>query len=272
MTDFQIPDFSAALKNALAEDIGSGDITTNAIIPSDTLGEFVFVAREDLRLCGLPIMQEIFKTCDVELIASECDALKAGAKILKIKGNTRYILTHERVALNFLQHLSGIATITAKYVAELAGTNTKILDTRKTTPGLRALEKYAVRVGGGENHRMGLYDMVMIKDNHIAAAGGIATAIEIAKKQNVRVEIECDTLAQVEEALRANPDIIMLDNMNLQEMRSAVKLVNGAVKLEASGGVTLQRVRKIAETGVDYISTSKITQSANSVDIALDSI
>ncbi len=273
-----------------AEDIGAGDVTCNAVIPADVVGKYIFRTREEITFCGADILSAAFTK--IKITAKDSDVLKAGATIAEIDGNVREILAKERVVLNLLQHLCGIATETAKYVAAVSGTKAKILDTRKTLPGLRALEKYAVKCGGGQNHRMGLYDMVMIKDNHIRAAGGITAAVAKAKKytlahpaldagshaetpdrvRGVRmlVEVECDSLEQVREALSAGADIIMADNMDIPQLQEVVKLVNGKVPVEASGNVSLETVRQIAEAGVDFISTSKITMSARAVDIGLD--
>ena len=263
-------DFSKIIDQALAEDIGAGDITSNSVIPEDATGRFAFTAREEMVICGLSLLEYIFP--EVSLLAQDSDRLQADDVIAEIEGNVRDILSKERVALNFLQHLSGIATITAQYVATLANDECKILDTRKTTPGLRVLEKYAVKCGGGENHRMGLYDMVLIKDNHIQAAGGVSKAIAAGKTTGLKVEIECDTLEQVAEAVEAKPDIIMLDNFAFTDIEEAVDIIDGRAKVEVSGGVMLENVRRISKTGVDFISTSKITQAAPAMDIGLDEV
>lgn len=253
---------------ALQEDVGAGDATSQAIIPADAVGSFAFVAREEMVLCGVQIAK--FLLPNLQILAHDGQRLQVGEAIAKISGNVRQILQAERVALNFLQHLSGIATLTSKYVAEIAHTQTQIFDTRKTTPCLRELEKYAVRCGGGQNHRMRLDDMVLIKDNHISAAGGIAVAVAKARGTGLPIMLEVDNLQQLEQAIAAKPDYIMLDNFSLSDLRQAVQMVGGQIPLEASGGVNLQTVRAIAETGVQRISTSKITQGAPAVDIGLD--
>lgn len=268
------------IEAALQEDVGQGDITSQAVIAADAEAAFVFSAREDMVICGLQVAAEILSQAQPALFFEEKykdgDKLKAGAEIAILRGNVREILKFERVVLNFLQRLSGISTLTAKFVTEACNTNAKILDTRKTTPGWRDLEKYAVRCGGGENHRMRLDDMVLIKDNHIVAAGGIRAAVDKAraymssKNSEIKIELEVDTIEQLHEAIAVQPDIIMLDNFSLENLSDAVKLIAGKIPLEASGGVNLQTVRAIAQTGVDRISTSKITQSAPAVDIGLD--
>lgn len=260
------------VKNALAEDLGeAGDITSNAVIPADAVGKYAMEAREEMVFAGLMIL-ESFDKLEIEVKIADGDKLAAGDVIAEISGNVREILRIERVALNFLQHLSGIATETAKYVSKLASDEVALLDTRKTTPGLRELEKYAVRCGGGKNHRMGLYDMVMIKDNHIEAAGGISAAIKAGKATGLRVEIECDTLKQVAEAASENPDVIMLDNFEIKNIEKAIDIVSGRAEIEVSGGVNLESIRRISKTGVNYISTSKITQGSKAVDIGLDEL
>ncbi len=268
----------------LAEDIGSpesgGDVTSAAVIPADASLKAAMTARQDMTVAGLPVAAEIFKRLDpdarAEMLVKDGDTLSAGDVMMRVEGNARALLAGERAALNIVQHLSGIATLTRHYVEAIAGTDTTLLDTRKTTPLLRQLEKYATRMGGARNHRMGLYDAILIKDNHIAVAkglaeSGVAAAVKAAKAaSDLAVEVECDTLAQVGDALQAGADRLLLDNMNLDDLRSAVELVGGRVKLEASGGVTLETIREIAETGVNYISVGRITQSAPAVDIGLD--
>ena len=264
------------ITRVLAEDIGPGDWTTLCAVPKDHTLSVSMNAREGLVVAGIEITADFFKrlddTLEIKVLVKDGDAIKAGASMMTIKGKARPILTAERAALNVLQHLSGIATLTAKYVRELEGTGTILLDTRKTIPGLRKLEKYATTCGGAENHRIGLYDAILIKDNHIAAAGGIAEAIRGAKALNkeIPIETECDTLEQLEIALDEGIDLVLLDNMTLDQLRQAVKIARGKCKIEASGRVNLKTIRAIAETGVEYISTSKITQSAPAVDIGLD--
>jgi nicotinate-nucleotide pyrophosphorylase (carboxylating) len=259
----------------LAEDIGSGDVTSEAVIPAGSSLKAAMAAREDLTVAGLSMAAEIFKRLDpdvrIEILAAEGMALNATDVMMEIAGDARALLTGERAALNLVQHLSGIATLTRTYVNIIAGTGATLLDTRKTTPLLRALEKYATRMGGARNHRMGLYDAILIKDNHIAVAGGVVEAVAAAKAaSDLAVEVECDTLEQVEDALAGAADRLLLDNMSLDHLNAAVALVAGKVPLEASGGVTLATIREIAQTGVEYISVGRITQSAPAVDIGLD--
>lgn len=265
----------AFINAVLAEDIGSGDVTSEAVIPADAALKAAMVAREDLTVAGLPVAAEIFRRLDpdarIEILTAEGAALNATDVMMQVEGNARALLAGERAALNIVQHLSGIATQTRTYVSVIAGTAATLLDTRKTTPLLRSLEKYATRQGGAENHRMGLYDAILIKDNHIAIAGGVAATVKAAKDASeLPVAVECDTLEQVEDALQAGADRLLLDNMNLDDLRSAVVSAGGRVKLEASGGVTLDTIPEIAETGVDYISVGRVTQSAPAVDIGFD--
>jgi nicotinate-nucleotide pyrophosphorylase (carboxylating) len=269
------------VRAALAEDIGAGDITTETAIPSDQRAEACIIAKEPCVVAGLPLVKEVFLQIDravvVKSLADEGDIVEQGARVCILTGPARGILTGERTALNFLQRLSGIATLTRRFVDEIAGSKARILDTRKTTPTLRILEKYAVAMGGGINHRMGLYDAVMIKDNHRAilarlgpkALGDAAGAVRQAHV-NAPIIIEADSLEQVEEALAAGADHILLDNMTPDELREAVALVGGRAKTEASGGVTLNTVRAIAATGVDYISVGALTHSARAVDFSLE--
>ncbi|HEV3242184.1 MAG TPA: carboxylating nicotinate-nucleotide diphosphorylase [Methyloceanibacter sp.] len=266
-----------AVATALQEDLGqAGDITTDAIIPASASADAEIVARKPGVIAGLDLAAASFKTLDpdAQFVAEVADGTKvaAGARIARVQGRTRALLSAERVALNFLGHLSGIATLTATYVAAVNGTKARIACTRKTTPGLRALEKYAVRAGGGMNHRFGLYDAVLVKDNHIAGAGGLAPALTQLRARTghlVKIEVEVDTLDQLDEALHFPIDAVLLDNMDLATLKKAVALVNGRVATEASGGVTLETVRKIAETGVDLISVGALTHSAPVLDLAL---
>lgn len=267
------------VRAALAEDVGAGDITTETAIPAELRASAVILAKEPCVVAGLPLVEATFAElrAGVTLLAGEGDAVQAGTRVCRIEGSARAILTGERTALNFLQRLSGIATLTREFVEAVAGTKTQILDTRKTTPTLRLLEKYAVAVGGGTNHRMGLYDAVMIKDNHrvvLARLGAqaLTNAVAAARRQrpDVYVVIEADTLKQVEEALAAGANHILLDNMTPDELRAAVKLVAGRAKTEASGGVRLANAREIALTGVDYISVGALTHSARAVDFSLE--
>lgn len=266
-----------AVENALREDLGdAGDITTLACVPHDAITKASIVARNAGVISGLSLAWEAFQITGASFLdfkKHDVSAVAAGDVIAEIEGPAHSILTAERVALNFLGHLSGIATATAALVDAVKGTDAKIVCTRKTTPGLRALEKYAVRCGGGYNHRFGLYDAVMIKDNHIAAVGGIQKAIEACRKSvghMVKIEVEIDGLDQLDAALSGDADIIMLDNMSTNDMRKAVEITNGHAVLEASGNVTVETVRAIAETGVDVISSGWITHSAPTLDLGLD--
>ena len=269
------------VRAALAEDVGAGDITTETAIPSDQRAEACIIAKESCVVAGLSLFEEVFAQIDRAIVAKslvgEGDFVEKGTRVCVLSGPARGILTGERTALNFLQRLSGIATLTRQFVDEIAGTKARILDTRKTTPTLRALEKYAVAVGGATNHRMGLYDAVMIKDNHRAILDrlgpkALGDAVATARKNhpNAPIIVEADTLEQVEEALAAGANHILLDNMTPDELREAVALVAGRAKTEASGGVTLKTVRAIAQTGVDYISVGALTHSARAVDFSLE--
>ena len=267
-----------AVKAALEEDLGrAGDITSQSTIPPEAVAKATLVSRDDGVIAGIPLVCAAFRALDTEIAVTpevtDGDTISPGHVLARIAGNARAVLSAERVALNFLMHLSGIATLTAAYVARIEGTGARICCTRKTLPGLRALEKYAVRCGGGSNHRFGLDDAVLIKDNHIAIAGGVKQAIEAARTfcgHLVKIEVEVDTLDQFEEALSAHPDAILLDNMTLDDIRAAVARNEGRIALEASGNVDLSTVRAIAETGVGYISTSKITMAAQALDVGLD--
>jgi nicotinate-nucleotide pyrophosphorylase (carboxylating) len=261
----------------LTEDIGYCDLTVQVMIEPDEVGNFLMNAREPMIVSGIEVAMRVFKrydpTLDVVLCAKDSDKVEKGAVLLKVKGLARSVLTAERTALNIAQRMSGIANETARYVAAIAGTKARLIDTRKTTPGLRMLEKHAVTSGGGLNHRLGLDNGVMIKDNHIAVCGSIAAAVGRARKKLpvlTKLEVECDSLGQVQEAIEASVDVIMLDNMSVADMTKAVGIIAGRAKVEASGGIRIETIRPIAETGVDYISTSKITQAASAVDIGLD--
>ena len=275
---FRLPgfDLDAFVRSTLAEDLGEGgDITSAAVIPSDARFAGVMDARQAMVVAGLPIARAFFQAldpdCVVEAMIEEGDAVGAGTDLMRIEGRARALLTAERAALNTLQHLSGIATLTRAYAEAIAGTGATLLDTRKTIPGLRRLEKYATRLGGAENHRMGLWDAAMIKDNHVAVAGGVGEAVARAVRTGiVRIIVEVDRLDQIEPALAAGATHLLLDNMDAAMLRSAVELVAGRVPTEASGGVTLDTIRARAETGVTYISVGRITQSAPAVDIGLD--
>ena len=270
-----------AVQLALAEDVGSGDVTTLATVPENALARAVMKTREPLVPAGLALAEaaflELSPGAKIELLAKDGQSVKQGRDLLRVEGAARAILSAERVALNFVQRLSGVATLTAQFVEAIKGTRARILDTRKTTPGWRRLEKYAVTCGGGHNHRIGLYDMVLIKDNHLAALrnespNAVAAAVQRARAQypQLKIEVEADTLDQVEQAVAAGADFVLLDNMNLIQLRLAVQQAKGRSQTEASGGVNLASVRAIAETGVDFISVGALTHSARAVDIGLD--
>lgn len=264
------------LIRAIKEDIGNGDLTTNICISDDSESEGLLIAKEPGILCGTAIVEEVYNILDnevnIEFNYQDGDALAKGDIIGMIWGKTKSILSGERVALNFLQHLSGIATTTRKYVDIVGDTDTKIVDTRKTTPGLRVLEKYAVTIGGGYNHRFGLYDGIMIKDNHIIGAGGIKKACELARSSiphTLKIEVEVSNIDEVEEALSCGADIIMLDNMSLEDMSQAVRVIDGRAIIEASGNMGDRDVREIAAIGVNIISIGAITNSVKNMDISL---
>jgi nicotinate-nucleotide pyrophosphorylase (carboxylating) len=267
-----------AVKAALKEDLGqAGDITSDATVPADAQGEAAIVTRQDGVIAGLDLAEAAFKALDPEVrfkrIVDDGGRVAAGGTIAQVSGKTRALLTGERTALNFLNRLSGIATMTAAFVEAVDGTRVRIACTRKTTPGLRAFEKYAVRAGGGVNHRFGLYDAVLVKDNHIAAAGGLENALErlgARMRHLVKLEVEVDSLDQLEAALKFPIDAVLLDNMDVGTLKRAVHLVGGRVLTEASGGVTLDNVREIALTGVDLISVGALTHSPRNLDSSLD--
>ncbi len=267
------------IETALAEDIGSGDVTTMAIADKNDEGDAEIIAKENLVVAGILIAEAVFKTIDAKIeftaLVEDGDNVKKGATITTVSGRISAILTGERVALNFLQRLSGIATLTSRFVNNVKSFKVKILDTRKTTPGLRVLEKYAVRMGGGFNHRFGLCDGVLIKDNHIVAVGSVAEAVFRAREntnKNLLIEVETKNLDEVKEAIIAGADVIMLDNMKPAVMRQAVKIIGKTALIEASGGVNLKNVRAIAETGVDFISVGALTHSARAVDISMEMV
>jgi len=262
---------------ALDEDLGPGDVTSRACVPADRRAEGYFLAKSPGVLSGLYVAEEVFRQVDgsvvFEAFFAEGDDFTPGDRLARVEGPARSLLSAERVALNFLQRLCGIATLTRRYVEAVEGTGCKVLDTRKTTPGLRVLEKAAVRAGGGHNHRLALYDGYLIKDNHIIAAGGIAQALEAARRQappTAALEIEVQNFDQLEEALAAGADVIMLDNMTPAEVREAVRRIAGRAKTEASGGISAAEARAYAKAGVDFISAGTLTHSAPAVDISLD--
>ena len=267
----------AAIDAALREDMPDGDITSESVIAAGSRSEAFFLAKEDGVLAGLPVASRVFEKLDPSIIFierfREGSVFHQSDKLARVKGPTIALLKGERTALNFLQRLCGVATATRRFVEAVAGTKTRILDTRKTTPGLRLLEKYAVRTAGGSNHRISLSDMVLIKDNHLRRVGSVSEAVRKARaavKPGIRIEVEAASLLQVREALASGADMIMLDNMPLEQMRQAVAIAAGRVPLEASGNMTLDRVRAVAETGVDYISVGALTHSAKAIDISLE--
>lgn len=261
------------ISSALEEDIGAGDLTTLSTVPPEAQGKGLFRAKRDCIVAGLFLLQKIFSFLDervrVHCLCQDGDRIAKGSVVAEAEGAVRALLMGERTALNFLQRLSGTATLTRRYVDAVKGFPCKIIDTRKTTPGLRTLEKYAVRMGGGTNHRLGLYDAALVKDNHIVAAGSIDQAVKNIRRHApfmARVEVECADLKQVQAALDAGADVIMLDNMGTKEMAEAVRLINKRAWVEASGGITLERLREVAEAGVDFISVGALTHSAPAVD------
>ncbi|RSY89709.1 carboxylating nicotinate-nucleotide diphosphorylase [Sphingomonas koreensis] len=269
---FDLPAFIAA---TLAEDVGAGDVTSAAVIPADAVFTGVMDSRDAIVVAGLPIAAAFFHALDpaveIELLADEGASVAAGSDLMRLRGNARALLTAERAALNTVQHLSGIATMTRGYVERIAGTGATLLDTRKTIPGLRRLEKYATRMGGAQNHRMGLWDAAMIKDNHVAVAGSMEEAVRRAAAAGIgRIIVEVDRVEQIEPALAAGATHLLLDNMDPPTLRGAVTLVGGRVPTEASGGVRLDTIRAIAETGVNFVSVGRLTQSAPAADIGLD--
>lgn len=275
------PEIKEFLKKVLLEDISHRDITTELIIPSESISAAIIKAKEDFILAGIPFVKELFEIYDPQItfnvLKEDGTDIKNGDILAEIRGKTHSILACERTGLNILQRLSGIATLTKKFVMEINGTDCRILDTRKTTPGMRYLEKYAVRTGGGYNHRFGLYDGILIKDNHIKVSGGIKKAIDTLKNNRafhhlLKIEVEVKDIDEVKEAIEAGADIIMLDNMNIEEMKKAVKIIrekNPSILIEASGNVDIKNVRAIAETGVNFISAGMLTHSARAVDISL---
>ncbi len=275
MNELELKAAQTLIELALQEDVGDGDITTDSIIPAETRRKAKMVAKADGVVAGLPVAEMVFKCLDPQMtwnvLTPEGSGVKKGDIIVEFEGTYRALLTGERTALNFLQRLSGIATMSAKYAEAVKDFNTVILDTRKTLPGFRMLDKYAVKTGGASNHRIGLFDMAMIKDNHIEVAGGITNAVNAVRrkiKSGIRIEVETTTLAQVKEAIDAGADIIMLDNMDTETMKKGVELIAGRAKVEASGNMTLERLREVAATGVDFISIGALTHSVSALDIS----
>lgn len=268
--------FQELIDQALKEDIGTGDLSTG-ILPDDLKGLAKLYSKQEGVVAGLLIVEQVFRRVDpqiqVNMLAKDGDELKVGAVALELVGALNSILQAERTALNFLQHLSGIATATKKAVDQVTGLPVRIVDTRKTLPGWRDLQKYAVRVGGGQNHRFGLYDAVMLKDNHLAAVGGLTEAVERIRAQvghMVKIEVECESMEQVHEAVTCGVDVIMLDNMEIEEMRKAVQYIDQRAIVEASGGMQAELLREVAETGVDLISIGALTHSVKAMDFSLD--
>ena len=264
------------LASALSEDIGTGDVTTSSCVAADAFTKGYFIAKESGVICGIDLLAIIFSMLDERVRVTprlkDGDMAEAGEPVADIRGPARAILTGERVALNFIRHLSGIATQTNQAVKAVSGTKAKIIDTRKTTPGLRILEKYAVRCGGGKNHRFGLSDGILIKDNHIVAAGGVKQAVEKARQNaphTLKIEVETETVQQIDEALNAGADVIMLDNMTVQQMTDAVKQIGGRALTEASGNMGDKDLKPVADTGVDFISIGALTHSVKALDISL---
>ena len=276
MYPFDHPSVFRLITMALEEDLGRGDVTTQATIPSERRARGKITAKADLIVAGLPLVQRILhlvdETAEVHTLVDEGGGMRRGDVAAEMLGNAAALLSAERTTLNFLQHLSGVATLTRKFVDAIAGTKCSIIDTRKTIPGFRLLDKYAVTQGGGINHRLGLDDGILIKDNHIAVCGSVGAAVGQARNRVsalLRIEVECTTLGEVQEALDTKADIILLDNMTTARMAEAVRLVNGRALLEASGNMSLERVREVAETGVDFISVGALTHSVSAVDLSM---
>ena len=265
-------DLGSCVRRALSEDIGTGDLTAE-LLPPDEVSSATIISREQAVVCGIPWVNEVYRQLDHDMICrwkcSDGDSIEPGQTLCTITGITRIILTGERTALNFLQLLSATATVTREYVALIAGTGAKLLDTRKTIPGLRSAQKYAVACGGGTNHRMGLYDAILIKENHIAAAGGISAAIHTAKKLNRSVEVEVEDLDQLSEAITAGAEKVLLDNFDIDDINKAVALNDGRVLLEVSGGVNSKTISAIAATGVDLISVGELTKNIRAIDYSM---
>ena len=275
MNELELKSAQTLIELALTEDVGDGDITTDNIIPAGSRRKARMVAKADGVVAGLPVAEMVFRSLDTNLVwdvkTPEGTRVKKGDVMVEFEGTYRALLTGERTALNFLQRLSGIATMSAKYADAIKDFKTVVLDTRKTLPGFRMLDKYAVKTGGASNHRIGLYDMAMIKDNHIEVAGGITKAVKAVRSKinpGILIEVETTTLEQVQEAIDAKADIIMLDNMDTATMKKGVELIAGRAKVEASGNMTLERLREVAATGVDYISIGALTHSVSALDIS----
>ena len=272
-----VREIDSIVKNALKEDLPQGDITSESVISPDSYSQAYIRAKEAGVLAGMDVAEKVFKEVDSNIVyekyVQDGDKIAIGDRLARVSGSSTALLKGERTALNFLQRMSGIATLTNKFVEQLKGTQTKLLDTRKTTPGLRVLEKYAVKMGGGENHRFNLSEMVMLKDNHLKLVGSITKAVQMARDkipEKIKIEVETTNLDEVKEAVRCGVDMIMLDNMSLEEMKEAIAWVKGKVPLEVSGNVELVRIKKSALLGVDYISVGALTHSFKSLDISMD--
>jgi nicotinate-nucleotide pyrophosphorylase (carboxylating) len=279
MDEQKIKHLEILIKQALDEDIGIGDITTNSLIPETMERSATMVAKSAGIIAGLGVAEAVFRSLSPQIswnqLVNDGDKVEKGTILVEISGSYRALLSGERLALNFLQRMSRIATMTNLFVEQVKNYDVKILDTRKTVPGLRILDKYAIKAGGGENHRIGLYDMVLIKDNHIKVAGGIKNAVEQIRKQipsGMKIEVETTTVAEVEEALNMNADVIMLDNMSNELMKRCVGIIDHRAKVEASGNMNLERVKEVAATGVDYISIGALTHSVTALDISMNII
>ena len=267
-TDWKHPEIQDAIRRALEEDIGSGDVTTEACVPEDLRARGYFLTREPMTLAGVELLPQIYDTEHVELLAASGDRTRAEQVIARVQGKARWLLTLERTALNFLQRLSGVATLARQYTEAVEDTGCKVLDTRKTTPGLRRLEKLAACAGGVVNHRIGLFDAILIKNNHITAAGDVAEALKRVSSKNMPVEIEVRSFSELEQALAGGAQHLLLDNFSPDDARKAVHKIAGRAKVEISGGVTLENVRAYAETGADFVSVGAITHSARAMDIS----
>jgi len=267
-TDWQHAEIKDVIRRALEEDVGPGDVTTEACVPAEMTAKGFFLSREPLVVAGVELLDQIYGGESVTLLSQSGDAIAGEAILARISGSARQLLTLERTALNFLQRLSGIATTARRFVDAVEGTGCQVLDTRKTTPGLRRLEKLAVRAGGATNHRFGLYDAILIKNNHITAAGGVRQALELARAQSLPIEIEIRSLAELDEALLAGATHLLLDNFSPGEVRAACAKIGGRAKVEVSGGISLRTVREYAESGADFLSAGAMTHSSQAVDIS----
>ncbi len=272
MSAWRDPEITRAIRAALEEDIGCGDVTTESCVPAEARASGVFLVRQPLLLAGVELLEEIYETLGgvqcLELLHASGEEMPAGETVARVGGRTRTLLTAERTALNFLQRLSGVATLARQFARAVDGTRCRVLDTRKTTPGMRRLEKLAVAAGGASNHRFGLFDAILIKNNHIAAAGGVTQALERARSTGKPVQIEARTMAEIDEALAGGADHLLLDNFSVSDVAAAVRRIHGRARVEVSGGVTLATVRAYAETGADFVSVGALTHSAPAADLS----